>query len=298
MNTSSSCPAPYVPKSSGDHRDGALVVLDHEGEEQPVELGAARGVELLHLLVGEHARHEHRRAACRSSSSSCRRDPPRARAGAGRAASCCMVTISSVCALMIRAARTLHRTARRRASAPTSPSRSPARDGRSSPDMKWMSASVYGYLTLSARAFAAYTESVVACARARAGRHAIAVSAPIRIAATARENRFIIATLKLRRCAALASSSWARAGASCAGPADGALRRGGARAYTLRASRKPRASLSLRAACRSGGRRPPVDPELHRAVAELQERGCPWRAAIARSERRAVVSRGSMRVSA
>src|SRR5215213_10395772 len=41
------------------HRHGALVVLDHEAEEQAVELGAARGIELLHLLLGEHARHQH-----------------------------------------------------------------------------------------------------------------------------------------------------------------------------------------------------------------------------------------------
>ena len=41
----------------GDHRQRTLVVLDHAGEKQLVELRAARGVERLHLLGREHARH-------------------------------------------------------------------------------------------------------------------------------------------------------------------------------------------------------------------------------------------------
>jgi hypothetical protein len=43
-----------------NHRDRALVVLDHEGQEQAVELGAAGSVELRQLLVGQHAGPESR----------------------------------------------------------------------------------------------------------------------------------------------------------------------------------------------------------------------------------------------
>jgi len=35
------------------------VVLDHEDQEEPVELPTARGVELFQLILGEHARHQH-----------------------------------------------------------------------------------------------------------------------------------------------------------------------------------------------------------------------------------------------
>src|SRR6185437_12928519 len=41
------------------HGDRAGVVLDHELEKEPVEVRPARRVELRHLCVGEHARHQH-----------------------------------------------------------------------------------------------------------------------------------------------------------------------------------------------------------------------------------------------
>jgi hypothetical protein len=41
-----------------DHGQCALVMLDHEGQEQAVELRAARAIQLGHLLGGEHAGHE------------------------------------------------------------------------------------------------------------------------------------------------------------------------------------------------------------------------------------------------
>ena len=40
-----------------DHADRTLVVLDHERQEQPVELAGARLVELPQLVRGEHPRH-------------------------------------------------------------------------------------------------------------------------------------------------------------------------------------------------------------------------------------------------
>src|SRR5256885_3669936 len=46
------------------HGDGTLVVLDHELEEQPVELGTPRAVELRQLVEGQHAGH-HRRLHAR-----------------------------------------------------------------------------------------------------------------------------------------------------------------------------------------------------------------------------------------
>ena len=39
--------------------DRAAMVLDHEAEEEPIEFRASRLVELLHLLLGEHAGHQH-----------------------------------------------------------------------------------------------------------------------------------------------------------------------------------------------------------------------------------------------
>src|SRR5215471_5266280 len=44
-----------------DHRDGAAVVLDHELQEEPVEVGPPRLVQLRQLLRGQHPRHDHRR---------------------------------------------------------------------------------------------------------------------------------------------------------------------------------------------------------------------------------------------
>src|SRR5712692_9489618 len=42
-----------------DHVDRALMMLDHSGQEQSVELRATRAVERGHLLVGQHPRHQH-----------------------------------------------------------------------------------------------------------------------------------------------------------------------------------------------------------------------------------------------
>src|SRR5665213_2849464 len=41
------------------HRPGTLVMLDHEGQKFAIELLALRLVELMHLRVGEHSRHQH-----------------------------------------------------------------------------------------------------------------------------------------------------------------------------------------------------------------------------------------------
>ena len=43
------------------HGDGALVVLDHEGQEQAVEVGPSRLIQRLHLVFSEHAGHQHHR---------------------------------------------------------------------------------------------------------------------------------------------------------------------------------------------------------------------------------------------
>src|SRR4051794_17479913 len=42
-----------------DHVDGALVMLDHPDQELSVELGSARAIERRHLLVAQHAGHQH-----------------------------------------------------------------------------------------------------------------------------------------------------------------------------------------------------------------------------------------------
>ena len=47
------------------HGHGAPVVLDHVGQEEPVELRAPWPLQLLHLRLGQHAGHEHRVAVHR-----------------------------------------------------------------------------------------------------------------------------------------------------------------------------------------------------------------------------------------
>src|ERR1041385_1028097 len=42
------------------HRNRALMVLDHEGQEEAVEVRPTRRVELGHLFGCEHSRHQHR----------------------------------------------------------------------------------------------------------------------------------------------------------------------------------------------------------------------------------------------
>src|SRR6266478_953413 len=43
-----------------DHNQGAIVVLNHPGQKQLVELGALCFLKSLHLLLSKHAGHEHR----------------------------------------------------------------------------------------------------------------------------------------------------------------------------------------------------------------------------------------------
>src|ERR1700674_5582496 len=50
---------PVGVKQTLHHRDGAAVVLDHEGKEKPVELRPSRRVQLIHLRFGEHSGHQH-----------------------------------------------------------------------------------------------------------------------------------------------------------------------------------------------------------------------------------------------
>ena len=55
---SDSCPAPGRGEELAHHHQRAFVVLDHELEEQPIELRARRGREAAHFLRRQHARHQ------------------------------------------------------------------------------------------------------------------------------------------------------------------------------------------------------------------------------------------------
>ena len=48
---------PALPEQTLDHGQGAAVVLDHQLEEQPVELDRLCGGQPIHLFSGQHARH-------------------------------------------------------------------------------------------------------------------------------------------------------------------------------------------------------------------------------------------------